>query len=238
MVGQPAYASMYELLKREILEGEIPIGSTMSSEPELEKRFNVSRTTVRRAVDLLTRDGYVHPQQGRGTLVLDYKTSQSLNIVASVTETLRVKGFNVRSKTTYIDIIEPSPTIAEDLAIEKGALVARVQRIQLADEKPIAIMKNYIPAYMVPGIELQSESIDSLYKFLEERYNIAIDSAKDRISARNADFSESQMLETTTGTSLIYIKRICYSKDRPVCADRTSILGSKYELELNMFGRS
>lgn len=238
MLKAPAYALIYEVLKREIMDGDIPVGSLLPAEPELEKRFSVSRTTVRRAVELLSRDGLVHAKQGRGTQVLDYKTRQSLNIVTSISETLRKKGYNVRPKTMHIDIVAPSPHIAEDLGLKEGELVARVQRIQLADEHPVAIMKNYIPAYMVPGIENQVESINSLYMFMEERYSINIESARDRISARSADFSEAQMLEVPVGSALLYMRRICYSDNMPVCADRLSIIGDKYELQISMMGRS
>lgn len=234
----PAYAAVYEVLKREIMDGELPVGSLIPSEPELERRFSVSRTTVRRAVELLSRDGLVKAQQGKGTQVLDSKTSQNLNVVTSVSETFRKKGYEVRPKVMNIDIVPSTQHIAQDLGIREGELVARVQRIQLADEQPVAIMKNYIPAYMVPGIEHQAEQISSLYMYLEERYNINIESAKDRISARNADFREAQMLEIPVGSALLYMRRICYSKGRPVCADRLSIIGDRYELEISMVGRS
>lgn len=235
---KPAYAAVYDVLKREIMDGEIAVGSLLPSEPELERRFSVSRTTVRKAVELLTRDGLVHAQQGRGTKVLDCKIRQNLNVVTSTSETLRKKGYTVRAKVTHIDLVPASPHIAEDLELEEGELVARVQRIQLADEHPVAIMKNYIPAYMVPGIENHTDHIDSLYMFLEERYSIYIESAKDRISARSADFSESQMLEIPVGSALLYMRRVCYYNDRPVCADRLSIVGDKYELNISMVGRS
>lgn len=234
----PAYAVVYEVLKREIMDGEIPVGSLIPSEPELEKRFSVSRTTIRRAVELLSRDGLVKAQQGRGTQVLDSKTSQNLNMVTSVSETFRNRGYEVRPKAMHIDIVPSSPHIAQDLAIEEGEPVARIQRIQLANELPVAIMKNYIPAYMVPGIERQAEHINSLYMYLEERYRISIESAKDRISARNANFNEAQMLEIPVGSALLYMRRVCYAKGRPVCADRLSIIGDKYELEISMTGRS
>lgn len=238
MIKSPAYAVIYDVLKREIMDGDIPVGSLLPAEPELEKRFSVSRTTVRRAVELLSQDGLVLAKQGRGTKVLDYKTRQNLNMVTSISETLRKKGYEVRPKTMHIDIVPASSHIAQDLGIDEGEPVARVQRIQLADEHPVAIMKNYIPAYMVPGIESQVENINSLYMYLEERYSINIDSAKDRISARSADFSEAQMLEIPVGGALLYMRRICYSNNRPVCADRLSIVGDKYELQISMIGRS
>ena len=90
---------------------------------------------------------------------------------------------------------------------------------------------------MVPGIEQHISEIHSLYRFLEERYGIHIDSAHDRISARTADFTEAEMLNVTPGTALLYMKRVCCSNKIPVCVDRLSLLGDRYELEVDMNGR-
>lgn len=236
-MNEPAYAQIYKVLKRELIEGEYAVGTLIPPEPELEKRFGVSRTTVRRAVELLAREGFIKTQRGLGTVVLDYKTKQNLNLITSMSETLRRKGFVVEPKSMYVDVVPASLHIAEDLELPEGELVARVQRIQLADGHPIAIMKNYIPAVKVPGIENHMDEIKSLYQYLEDRYDISIETAHDRISARSADFSEAQMLDIPVGTALLYMRRICYAGGRPVCADRLSIVGDKYELEVNMVGR-
>ena len=52
MARNPAYATVYDVMKKEIIEGDFAIGDLLPTEPELEKRFGVSRTTVRKAVDL------------------------------------------------------------------------------------------------------------------------------------------------------------------------------------------
>ncbi len=235
---QSAYVTVYEVLKHEIIDGELPIGSVIPAEPDLEKRFAVSRTTIRRAIDLLTREGFVLPQQGKGTKVLDYKTSQSLNRVTSLSETLSRKGYSVESRDTSIVIKVAPQSIAEDLGINSNELVVCMTRITLADGKPIAIMKNYIPSIMVPGIESNVKSITSLYQHLSDRYKIYIESAIDKISAKNASKDEARLLDTAIGTALIYLRRVCYSKGRPACADRISILGENYEFEINMMGRN
>lgn len=231
-----AYAVVYDTLKREILEGEFQIGMLLPTEPELEKRFGVSRTTVRRAIDLLSQDGFVKAQQGRGTEVLNYRTRQNLNHVTSITQTLINKGFRVYAKSTYIDKIPAPQTISTDLEIPVGEPVVRIQRIQMADDVPIALMCNYLPEAIVPGIEKRLKDFDSLYQFLQDEYGIVIDSAYDRISASCADFALSQMLEIPVGRALLYIRRVSRSNLRPVCADRISINGERYELEVNTFG--
>ncbi len=232
MYKQPAYASIYERLKQEIIEGDFSVGSFLPTEPVLEKRFNVSRTTVRRAIELLARDGFVETMQGRGTEVLNYKTNQNLNRVTSITQTLMNKGFDVKSVGVCIDIINPPQNISRDLQIDESVEVVRIQRIQLADDKPIAIMKNYIPAMLVPSIENHMDMLESLYNLLEDVYGIKIDYTYDRISAKVATFEEASMLGTKTGSPLIYMKRICKQGGRAVCVDRITLLGDRYELEI------
>ncbi len=237
MDKSPAYVRVYNVLKREILDEEYTINELLPSEPMLEKRFGVSRTTVRRAVEMLAREGLVQVQQGRGTHILDYKAKQNLNVVTSTSETLRKFGYNVKTRNMYIDTVAASARIASELNIAEGDEIMRIQRIQLADDYPIAIMRNFLPKDLVPGIKNYQNEFSSLYEFLEEFYNISIDRATDKISAKNADFTEAEMLDIPIGTAVLYMRRVCYAQNKPVCCDRITILGDKYELEIHMLGR-
>jgi len=186
---------------------------------------------------MLSRDGFVAAKQGRGTEVLNYNTTQNINEVTSVTETLERKGYTVQTKSMHIDHVVASPRIAKELEIEPGTTVIRVQRIQEADNVPIAIMRNYLIAELVPNIENHNGEFTRLYDFLEARYGILIDAARDRISARAATFEEAEMLQVPIGTAIIYLIRICYSGGRIVATDHCRIVGSKYEFEVYMKGR-
>jgi DNA-binding GntR family transcriptional regulator len=234
---RPAYAKMYDAIKKEIIDGEYAVGELLPAEPELEKQFNVSRTTVRRAIELLSREGLVHKKQGRGTEVLDYKTSQNLNVVTSISETLRQKGYEVSSKSMHIDTTKANSRLAKQLEVNVKDELIRIQRIQLADGRPVAIMKNYIIPEKVPGIVNYVNKFSSLYEFLEERYNINIDSARDSISAKCADFNDATMLDVPIGSPILYMRRVAFEGGKPVCADRISIVGDKYEVDINMIGR-
>ena len=99
-------------------------------------------------------------------------------------------------------MVPASVHIAQDLQIEPGTEVIRIQRIQLADGVPIAIMKNYLKEHISLGLSSIRMRISSLYQFLSKRYHIEIESAMDRISAKNADFTEAGMLQVPIGTAL------------------------------------
>ena len=89
-MAQAAYLQVYNALRRKITSGEFAIGSLLPAEPSLEKMFRVSRITVRRAIDILSQEGYVKAQRGIGTVVLDYQVTQNLNRITSMKFVLRI----------------------------------------------------------------------------------------------------------------------------------------------------
>ena len=136
----------------------------------METLYQVSRTTIRKAVKLLSDEGILSVRQGCGTMVMDIRTTQNYNQVTSVTESLRKRGYDVTTGSMMIDVIPASRDIAADLFIPEGTPVARIQRLQLADGRPVTLMENYIEYAKVPGIEQHSGHFVALYQFLEETY--------------------------------------------------------------------
>jgi len=234
---QTAYKKVYSTLKQEIREGKYEAGKLLPPEHFLESRFDVSRTTVRRALELLARDGFVDSRQGRGTTVLDFTTVQRLNALTSMTETLISKGYDVKTKGMHIDHIEASAKVAKALMIKEGDVVIRIQRVQCANDQPIAIMTNYLLEEIVPGLEAHCGGFTSLYGFLESQYHLVLTSAVEQLSASVADFSESQILGVPVGWALLISTRITYSDNKPVEYAHTRILGDKYRYAIHLEGR-
>lgn len=233
----PAYMKVYTKIKNMILDDTYPIGSLMPSEPDLCGMFEVSRTTVRKAMELLEQGGFVKIQQGRGTEVLDYKTTQKLSLVSSFTETLESKGYTVHSKSMHIDMCVPPNSVLDDLDLPTDSEVVRIQRIQLANGKPVAIMTNYVIAELVPGIQADSGTFVSLYHHLESKYGILITAAQDNIKAKVADFLESELLQIPPGSPLLVDRRITFSLGKPIEVVIMIVDASKYEFSVNLAGR-
>ena len=205
---------------------------------KLEKIYQVCRTTVRNAVKILVQEGLVEVRQGSGTRVLNHKAIQNYNKVTSVTESLMKKGYRVTTSDMMIDIISADKQLADELEIPEGTSVARIQRLQLADEEPVTLMENYIEYAKVPGIEAYENQFVALYQFLEEKFGLQIDETRDRISAKSATFMEAQVLKTEPKDALLVVHRVTYWQNRPVSIDHVRIIGSKYEVEISGKGRS
>jgi len=227
--GMLRYVLVYSSIKTQIENLDYKIGDYLPPEPELQKQFDVSRVTVRKAVELLARQGFVHIQQGRGTIVLNFKATQSLQYVTSFSETLLERGFVVDHKLLSIGTENPTAKIAAYMEISKDDLVVKIERIAFANKKPMALMTNYLVANFVPGIEKKAGRIKSLYRFLEDEYVIVIDAAKDFISADIASKKEADQLEILPGASLLTVRRVSYRSAKPIELVFLRIIADRYE---------
>ena len=208
----PQYYRIYQKIKRQIQNLEYPVGTYLPTEAEIGATWGVSRTTVRRAIELLTNDGFVYARPGCGTEVIDFEATQHLQYITSFSETLAEQGFEVGYRDVILETVPAPATIAADLNIPEGSELIRIHRIALANGKPIAIMVNYLIPSLVPHIMAKRSRIRSLYAFLESEYNVIIEAATDFISATAATKAESDELSIDEGASLLQVRRITQSK--------------------------
>ena len=237
MENIPAYRHVYGKLRQAIKEGAYAPGTLLPTENELCEIYDVSRTTVRKAVGMLVAEGHLKVKQGRGTEVLNAAASQRLNLMSSVTETLMDKGYKVTTRGMCIDRVRAADDVAEALEIQPGESVFRLQRVQCADGEPIAIMLNYLRENAVPGFDQHVNAFTSLYSFLESRYHLVFKDAVEHLSAVAADFADSQILKIPFGAPLLFSRRISRTESGPFEYASTKLVAGKYEYSVYLQGR-
>ena len=235
--NQFAYVGVYNDIRDKIRDGKFPIASLLPPESALCGIYGVSRTTVRNAVQLLESEGYVKARQGYGTEVLDFRTTQKLNYISSFTRTLEAKGFSVSTKSMHIDTIKPDELLAQELKVSEKTDVVRVQRLQLANKKPIAYITDYIIAHLVAGIEKDVGKFVSLYRHIEKNYGVTITSAVDTIKAQTADFMLAEILGVSAGSPILVNHRVVCSHGVPILVNDVLIDGSRMEYSVAVEGR-
>lgn len=202
----PLYAQVKDALRKEIEELMKP-GDALPSEPELEKRFDVSRITVRRALDELVSEGLIVRQQGRGTFVREQPIAQELTRLLSWSAQMRQMGLDPRSASCEIELAEPAREHAAMLEMQPGERVVRIRRLRLADDEPVCIMTNYIPEALVPDLAAKGLVDDSLYATLAT-YGMKAVRAEDRVEARAASEWEAHALHVLRGSPLLQVTRL------------------------------
>ena len=233
-----AYLAVYNRLKEMIENHVYKVGDMLPPEHALEKMFQVSRITVRRAVKLLIDDGYVIIKPGKGTMVVNRTARQRLNYVSSFTEALKNKGFDIQLNDCSIEVIDPTQEVAEKLKISEKEKVVCIKRAVYANSDPFALITNYIPYSMVPGLEHDVGHFVSLYSFLEYKFNYTIDTATDTISAINATKELAEKLKLEEGAALLINVRTSFKESVPVEYAITIVDSRQFSYSVNMVGRN
>jgi GntR family transcriptional regulator len=184
-------------------------GQSLPIEPELEKRFGVSRVTVRRALEELESDGLIIRKQGRGTFVREPKIAQELTRLISWGETIRQSGLEPQTVSSEMELVEPTQDMCATLGITSGTKLVRIRRLRYASGEPICIMTNYLPQGLIPGLEDSGLIQDSIYESMAH-HNLKPVRAFDKVEARMATTWEAGQLQVPADFPLLEVTRLVY----------------------------
>jgi GntR family transcriptional regulator len=208
----PIYHQLEEYIKQQIETGILKEEAVIPSEREYAERFQISRMTVRQAINNLVSEGYLKRQKGRGTFVNKKKVEQELQGMTSFTEDMLSRGMNPSSTLLSFKIIPADKNTASDLKIEENDSIYKIKRIRLADGAPMALEMAYIPVQIVPGLTEENSNL-SLYQYIEEHLSLSISEANQEIEASVADSHDAENLGINIGDPTLLIKRISYLTD-------------------------
>ena len=213
--NKPLYKKIVDTLKNDIETDKYSPGHFLPTEDALIKHFDASRTTIRNAIGMLEKDGYVKRKQGKGTIVKDPKSAQNLNYLSSFTDSLTERGVTVETGLLSINTIKPPEKVIEELKITDAEQVYQIQRTRIADGVPIAYVNNYILSRIVPNLESMYEKLryNGLYYVLETEYDIKLFSAVDTINIYLSGPMEEDILQLNKPTPLFHNRRTTWLED-------------------------
>ena len=197
------HVQIYEALKNDIVSGGLRYGERLYNEKWLCDSYGVSRTTLRKAVDLLIQDGYLERRPNRGTYVSYSKFDTTSDRPFSLFQEMKKAGVQPWSKILYYSLGKPSKEIAEVLHLEKDALVAEIHRLRFADSRPITINYLYIPNRLFPDFDPWLLSHRSLHEILKEDYHVRIAESTQNVDVTYATKEQSQLLDLPARTPLL-----------------------------------
>ena len=89
----PYYLQLAEILQRDIGEKQQPHEvHQLPSENELSALHGITRATVRRALDVLEREGWIYREKGKGSFAAVRRVEHDLTKLVSTTEDMRERG--------------------------------------------------------------------------------------------------------------------------------------------------
>jgi GntR family transcriptional regulator len=224
-VKKPLYQQLALALLGCVVEGVVVDGMSMPSERRLSQELGISRVTVRRALDLLSREGRVHRQQGAQTRVVD-RVQKALSTITGFSEELSARGSVAGHRWISKKTVIPTPSEALALGLSASDMVVRLVRIRTADGRPLAIERATIPQAILPSGDVVE---DSLYAVLRALGAAPVQGTQ-RIRAGLMSQVEADLLEAELGSALLIIERRCCLADgRAVEFTETRYNGALYD---------
>jgi GntR family transcriptional regulator len=202
--GTPIYVQLREIL-RTYIATSCPPGSGLPSERDLAERFGLARMTVRQAIDALVGEEVIERVVGLGTFVRKPKLDLQVKLT-SYSEEMQRRGMVPAAKVLSFEQIAASAFLARELQLEEGTPLVRFRRLLLADNEPMSVDENFIPAHRVPGL-LDGEPPTSLYNVLSEQFGLVMEWGEDMIEATAASPSTARLLNVEIGSPLLKIQR-------------------------------
>ena len=203
----PLYYQVAQVLEQAIESGELPPGQRLDNEIALAERLGLSRPTMRRAIQYLVDRGLLVRKRGVGTQVVHRAVRRPIELT-SLYDDLATEGRNPRTDVLKIEEIPASDNVAHVLGVGEGTPVLRLERLRYADNEPLAIMHNYLPADLARITEegLREAGLYQLMRAAGIRFHLA----SQVIGARPATAAEARMLAEPRGASLLTMRRTAY----------------------------
>ncbi len=204
----PLYHQLAQYIERAIVAGELAPGDRLENEMALTARLGLSRPTARQAIQELVKKGLLVRKRGVGTQVVGSQFRRDERL-SSLNDDLTKAGKSPSTTLLHFSVAKLDQEIRD--ALETTDLVevefTKVRRLRSADDVPLAILTNYIPArYQLDETELSARGLYACLGSLGVRLKVA----HQRISARIMTDEEATLLGEEQPAACLTVDRLAY----------------------------
>ncbi len=203
------YLDLADALRARIAARDVGAGGALAGEVELAREYGTSRVTVRRALDLLRQEGLVASRRGAGWFAAVDPVRQPLGRVTTVEAAVEAAGARPGREIVGFGFVEAPPTVADSLKVPRGAEVLRVERVNLADDEPFALVTVWVRADVGADVSRADVERATFYDLLPLR-GVELGSVHQTITAEIASALSARLLACASGAPLLLCRRITY----------------------------
>lgn len=226
------YQQIADRLRHEIATGHFEPSGRLPSEAEIGARFDVSRVTVRLALDALDRDGLIDRRKGKGTFVAGKEVRHELNILRSFHETLRRQGLNATMRITALRMVA-TPSNLKPLFGARRRECLLLQRLHLIEAEPIALGRSLLPVDLA-GLSRADIERRPTYAVIADLAGTPVVQAKMELGAQIAGKELASSLKTPPDAALLTMERTSYFRNGG-CAEHSTffVRPERYKFVVN-----
>lgn len=207
------YQTIYNEIARQIKSGEIPAQTLLPSENDLKDQFDTSRETIRKALNLLSQNGYIQKVRGKGSIVIDIsKFDFPVSGLVSFKELAKKMGAKPKTIVHELDLIKPDSMIRKQLQLSSKDLVWKVIRTREMGGENIILDKDFLTKKFVPHLT-EDICADSIYHYLENELGLSISFAKKEIVVEEPNEEDRALMDLEGFHNVVVIKNYVYLDD-------------------------
>jgi DNA-binding GntR family transcriptional regulator len=203
----PLYFQVAQQIEQAIERGELGPGSRLDNEIQLADRYGLSRPTMRRAIQELVGKGLLVRKRGVGTQVVHARVKRAVELTSLYDDLSRSQQKPATRVLLHEEVPAPDE-VAVRLGLPVGAPTVHIERLRLALDEPLAILRNWLPAALARFTEQDLEA-GGLYARLRSS-GVRICVATQRIGARAANAEQARLLEVKRGAPLLTMERTTF----------------------------
>ncbi len=232
----PLYRQLAQILEKSIRDGSLPEGHRLPSEQELMRRFEVSRITVRQAMEALGIKNIIARKQGMGTFVRRPVMTQEVDELFGFYPALLSKGLNPKIRILNYETVIPETEIREKLELSPGEKILRFSRQYRIEPSLLVVILMHIPDQLAKHWTEKEASVQNSFRLLEEKAGVHIQSSSITVRAALASGKVGEWLQVPAGSPVLEMPRLTFSWEKKPVEYATLIFpGESYELTATIF---
>jgi len=210
----PLYHQLRELIMKDIRAGVLKEGNPLPTEMEICETTQLSRPTVRQALNVLTSEGYLIRRKGKGTIVSRPKLEANfIQKLESFHTEMQNQGLVPRTEVMRIGVIPADPVCNTRLSLQPAEKLIVLERLCLANEEPVMYQISYLPAERFIGLLMEDMTTHSLYSTLQARFGVVVMHVHRQIEAVNAGAREADKLGISRGDAICLVQNTAYDQN-------------------------
>ena len=204
------YIDIADDIRSKIIDQVYSYGKKLPYEYTLCEIYQCNKETMKKALDILVKEGLIIRRRGSGTFVKDYNASmKNPNILTKGLTQRYNKMKEIESEIIAFEVIPGDEKISKKLQIEKGSFVYHIVRSQKLDNTPYSIEIIYMPISIIPNLKIENIK-NSIYQFIEEILKLKIQSAHKTVSGHLSSSLEQKYLGLKSTEPYFQVEQISY----------------------------
>lgn len=229
----------YEVIAQDI-QGKIERGEYKPNDrlpviADLCEKYDVSKITIKRAMDILAARGLVIKRRGSGSYVKDIDVREISIPFQDMSKQLKGytgeydgTGIRVSSVINDFSVVSPPQDVIDKMRVSPNDFVYHISRTRLADGIPEVVEDTYVPINVIPGLT-RKHLETSMYDYIEHDLKLKIYSAHRSIRAVMPTKEERQWLQLKSNEPILEVRQVTYLADGRIFEYSTMHhVGSRY----------